>query len=143
MAPIDAGNFAAQAVEPTRADFAALRSALDAQVAVYTAKVQPIRHDVFAHAGRITREERFELFARLFTREFEQLVVFALRLHRALEHLYMNGLRLVLDHAPSVIGELLAQPVPQYTTTWEHRHVVTDTAKFFASLRARTDVKRD
>jgi hypothetical protein len=137
MSPDDAMRYVSQAFEeyePKRTDLAPLQSALNEQREVYVTKVQPIRHEVFAHSGRLTPEDRDRLFAKPFDRELERLVVFALQLHDALFQFCHNGTRPQLRDAPSNVVEMLRDPVPPNTSTWEQRHVVTDTAKFLASL---------
>jgi hypothetical protein len=107
MSPDDAARYVSLAFEeyePKRADLTPLQTALNAQREVYVEKVQPIRHEVFAHSGRL------------------------------------NGSRPQLRDAPSNVVEMLRDPVPPHTSTWEQRHVVTDTAKFLASLGPRNDV---
>jgi len=57
MSPDDAMRYVSQAFEeyePKRTDLAPLQSALNEQREVYVTKVQPIRHEVFAHSGRLT-----------------------------------------------------------------------------------------
>jgi hypothetical protein len=141
MAPAAAEAFVAaaevfvagtNAFEIVRTDLAALDDAFEAQSLIYLAKVRPIRHKVYAHTGRITRDERDALFTGLPpVRDFERLVVFPLRLHRALFSLYTDGRRAILDDVPTVIDNVLAAPVPPRTSTWaEHRHAAADVARF-------------
>jgi hypothetical protein len=78
-----------------------MRKEFEGYRASYESRVQPIRHGVFAHAGRLDRKARDELFTKVFIRELEKMVVFPLRLHRALFHLYMNGSKPSLDSPPT------------------------------------------
>jgi hypothetical protein len=107
---------------------AAIRDEFERYRSLYESKVQPIRHSVFAHAGRITREERDELFTRVFTRELERMVVFPLRLHRALFHLYSNGSAPQLEQPPTVITDVLNALPSDSTSTWEHLHAAKNAA---------------
>ena len=107
LSATDAHAYASEAFEPRAAAFKPLRDAFDEHRALYVAKVQPIRHQVFAHAGRIAREERDALFSDLFVRELEGLVVFPLRLASAFFRLYHDGIEPVLaDNVPTVITDV-------------------------------------
>jgi hypothetical protein len=143
MTPEAADTFVADAWELKRADVAALTDAFEHQRAVYVAKVKDIRDKVYAHAGRITRERRDELFEGLMLREWEHLIVFPLRLHAALFGLYDNGTQPTLYDVPTIIGQVLADPVPERTTTMEHRHAATDTTEFLHDLLKHAQAARE
>jgi hypothetical protein len=89
----------------------------------YENRVRPIRHQVFAHAGAFAPEDRDELFAQLDLQRYQALVLFPLRLHRALRELYHNGRRLTLESIPTTIDEVMANLPGQGPGTWEHLHV--------------------
>lgn len=133
LARSDAQQYAAEAFEPGPQGFVILRRALEEHAAIYTANVQELRHKMFAHAGRLTRQRRHELLGGVFWHDLEQLVVFPLRLHRALFKLYHDGIEPLLDDAPTLIEDAVA-PVPRGTNTWAHRHAASDAAEFLASL---------
>lgn len=141
-----AAHFVEGAFEAKCKDFGSIRGALTKQREVYVEKIEPLQHKQFAHAGRLERAQRDALFNALFKRELEGLAVFAVQLYRAISHLYYSGHEPVIDDAPSVIGQLLDDPVGKRVSTWEHRHVVTDTARFIASLSpasANGDLEHD
>jgi hypothetical protein len=126
---------AAEAYELRRGALMPIREEFRKRQEFYRQKVAPIRHKVFAHAAMLDREEREKLFTDLFRRPLEDLVVFSLRLHRALSKLYHDGREPVLDDAPSNIGDVMkALPAPR-TTTWEHLHTARDTAAFLEWLK--------
>lgn len=122
MAADDARTFASQAASLKASVVAELGKEFERHRALYDTNVRPIRHSVFAHAGRISRQERDALFTRVFTRELERMVVFPLRLHRALFQLYMNGDEPLLDSPPTLITDVLNALPDDSTTTWEHLH---------------------
>jgi hypothetical protein len=97
------------------------------------ANISDLRNKVFAHAGRLTRERRHELLGGVLWHDLEQLVVFPLRLHRALFRLYYDGSEPTLDDAPTRIAEVIELLSPGINT-WAHRHAASDTARFLSTL---------
>ena len=131
LSATDAHAYASEAFEPRAGAFKPLRDAFDEHRALYVAKAKPIRHQVFAHAGRIAREERDALFSDLFVRELERLVVFPLRLASAFFRLYHDGIEPVLaDNVPTVITDVLAAAPGEHTSTWEHLHAAANVTRF-------------
>jgi hypothetical protein len=135
LLPQQAKQYAADRYELSRGGLAQLRGEFQKRQDLYRDKVSPIRHKVFAHAGRLDRTARDALFTALFRRSLEDLVVFTLRLHIALWQLYHNGLEPVLRDAPSNIIEVMkALPQPGMSS-WEHLHSAKDTAEFLDWLK--------
>lgn len=118
--------YVADAWELRPSGLADLRKEFEAKREFFKDKVGPIRHRVFAHAARITREERDALFTGLFMRPLEELVVYTVRLHRAMFQLYHNGRQPQLDQAPSNIVEVMKALPERGTNTWEHLHASKD-----------------
>jgi hypothetical protein len=103
---------------------------------VYSRDVEPVRHKVFAHAGRLEVAARDALFTRVFLRDFEKLAVFPLRLYRALFGLYRNGMPPMLDSPPTIVTDVLKAVPDDSTTTWEHLHVAKQVEEFVAWMKA-------
>jgi hypothetical protein len=131
----DADKFVEGAHELSLADLRPLRSAFDEQLAIYVGKVKPIRDKAYAHSARITRDALEAMFYDLPAHTIERLVVLPMQLQRSLWHAYFNGSPPVLDDAaPTIVGDVLANPVPPRANTWEHRHAASDTAQFLDEL---------
>ncbi|MGB8434562.1 MAG: hypothetical protein WCE38_09910 [Burkholderiales bacterium] len=133
--PTFAAQYASEAHHLKKGDLQPLVDALDQQRAYYDDAVAPIRHNVFAHQGRMTRAERDEIFAQLPIRQLEALVVFPLRLYDALWALYMNGAPPELRSAPTNVAEITAAGLGKNVSTWEHLHVVANVAALLKALR--------
>jgi hypothetical protein len=123
-----------RAFEPTRDSFRSLREELALHQEFFDDYVAPIRHSVFAHTGRLQPGERDKLFANLRVRHLEELLVFPLRMHKALWELYHNGREPVLEDAPRQIAEVLAS-LDGSSSNWEHQEFVEDAAAFLRQLR--------
>jgi len=135
MSPEQAQEFARGTFRATSPTFEGLAEAFEPHRKVYVDRVEPIRDTVFAHAGQLSRAARDEMFTKLFVRELEQMVVFPLALHRVLFHLYFNGSTPTLESPPTVVPEILRALPGNGTSTWEHLHVVKDTARMIVWLR--------
>jgi hypothetical protein len=133
--PTFAAQYASEAFKLPRNGLQPLMEALEANRTFYEANVEQIRHTVFAHSGRLSLAERDALFTGLTVRELEKLVVFPLRLHRALQQLFDNGMEPVLQDAPTNVVEIHGTPLGTGVNTWEHRHVVDAVAKLLGSLK--------
>jgi hypothetical protein len=107
---------------------------LNRHTADYRDRVEPIRHKVYAHAGKITRDERDRLFTGVKVRELERLTVFPLRLDRALSMLFENGLEPALGDPVTIIGEVLRNSPEKGQSTWEHYQQAGDAALFLRAL---------
>jgi AbiU2 len=122
--PVDeATEFANAAFCLEQQDLTVVAGEASIHQAYYQEIVRPIRHQVFAHAGTLTVSERNELFGQLNLKQYQELVLFPLRLHRALRELYHNGRRLTLESAPTAMNEVLAKLPGDGPYTWEHLHV--------------------
>jgi hypothetical protein len=128
--PADAKKCVADVWELRPGGLANLRNEFEAKREFFREKVGPIRHRVFAHAARITKEERDTFFTALFMRPLEELIVFTVRLQRAMFQLYHNGREPVLAPAPSNIVEVMKSLPGRGTSTWEHLHAAKDTRAF-------------
>lgn len=115
-------------LQPIRAEYEHLRR-------LYKANIEPIRHRVFAHAGKITRQELNELFTKVFLRDLERMVVFPLRLERALSGLYVNGTEPTLESVPTNMVEILNDLPDDATTSWEHFHAIKNAAGVAAWMK--------
>lgn len=131
----EARKYATDAYVPKIGCLDSFVSELQQMKCTYKEQVQPIRHDVFAHAGRLSNDDRNDLFTMLFVRDLERLTVFPLRLYSALYQYYENGREPVLADVPTVIGAVVSELPSEFTSTWEHMHVAADTKDFMESLK--------
>lgn len=131
----DAHGFALEASEFDTKAFDKVRKEAELCHKIYEARVQPIRHRVYAHANKTAREQIEALFANLLDRALERVTTFPLQLHDAFRHAYLNGKPLALREAPSNVVDIVRQGLPEYTTTWEHVHSVDAVAKFLQEIR--------
>lgn len=131
MSPPEARRYASEAYELRAGGLNKLRAAALEKQAVFDDKVAPIRHGVFAHAGRLSAGERDALFSGLPTRTLEDLCVFPLRMHRGLTHLYHDGAPPTLQDAPSLYATVLKELPGPRVNTWEHLHAAKDAKEFF------------
>jgi hypothetical protein len=123
-----------RAFEPRRESFRTLREELDRHQQLFNDYVAPIRHKVFAHTEPLRANERDKLFADLRVWHLEELLVFPLRMHRAMWELYHNGREPVLQEAPRQIAEVLTS-LEGSASNWEHQEFVEDAAGFLRQLR--------
>jgi hypothetical protein len=126
MSQTEARAYVADAWELGTNGLAELRKEFEAKREFFKERVGPIRHRVFAHAARITQEERNALFTGLFMRPLEELVVFTVRLHRAMFQLYHNGRQPRLDPAVSNIVDVMSALPERGVNSWEHLHAAKD-----------------
>ncbi|HEY7640198.1 MAG TPA: hypothetical protein VH814_10770 [Steroidobacteraceae bacterium] len=131
----DAHSFAEDSCTLKTSDLQPVRDQFETFRQLYKANVEPIRHKVFAHAGKIHRKELNELFTKVFLRDLERMVVFPLRLERALGGVYLDGLALTLDPVPTNAVEILNNLPGDATNTWEHFHAVKSAAAVAAWMK--------
>jgi hypothetical protein len=117
------------------ADLVPIRDEFEHFRLLYKTNIEKIRHKVFAHAGKVSRQELNELFTKVFLRDLERMVVFPLRLERALFGLYANGLAPMLEPVPTNTVEILHNLPDDATNTWEHIHVVRSVAAMAAWMK--------
>ena len=135
MTAEDARSFAEGTWTLKTSDLPPIRDEFEHFRQLYKANVEPIRHKVFAHAGRINRQELSELFTKVFLRDLERMVVFPLRLERALFGLYANGRAPTLESIPTNMVEILNRLPGDATSTWEHLHAVKNAAAVAAWMK--------
>ena len=134
LSAADAKEFAAAAYELQTGGLASLIAEFEKQRKFYIKEIGPIRHNVFAHSGRLTHEARDALFTNLSRPDFEQLAVFPLRLYESLFRLY-EGREPVFEGPPTSITEMLTELPPSWITAWEHLHVARTVSVFLETLR--------
>jgi hypothetical protein len=96
-----------KSIHPANKDSFAAKSELDEWTSFFSASVEGIRHQVFAHSLGMSREKVDEMFSRLPVRKYETLLVFPLRLLSSLDQLYMNGRKPDLPEMPTLIHEVI------------------------------------
>jgi len=130
MAKDAAKVYASKAYELPRDGLTALRTEFEAKRQFYVDHIQPIRHNVIAHAGRLSNEERNELFSNLFVRELESVAVFPLCLYETFFKLYHNSQEPELDDVPTSIVEILKGGAGGPISTLEHQRVAATVENF-------------
>ena len=128
--------YASKAYELPRDGLTSLRTEFIAKQRFYVEHIQPIRHEVFAHAGRLTNEEREKLFSNLFIRELESVAVFPLRLYETFFKLYHDSQEPQLDDVPTSIVEILEGGAGGPIAMLEHQHVAATAENFLNWLTA-------
>jgi hypothetical protein len=121
---------------PSQAQFEALTIALTEAMALYEAKVEPIRHKVFAHAGRITQGDLHEMFGNVPVSDFERLSIFPQCLHETLWQTFTNGRELVLIESQTAVAEFVANPLGRRSIGLEPEYAVRDATDFLAWLES-------
>jgi hypothetical protein len=131
-----AKEYAADAFELRPSGLSKVRAEFQTRRQFFLDKVAPIRHQVFAHAAKINKEERDALFTAVLMRPLEELVVFTLRLHGSLFQLYHNGREPLLEDAPSNIVDVIKNLPEKGTSTWEHLHAAKEAAALLEWAKA-------
>ena len=131
LSATEAIRYAAEAPVVPRSAWDLLQQEVNEKQLVFDAKVAPIRHKVFAHAGRISHEQRDALFLGLMVRTMEDLCVFPLSVHDAVRGFYLDGREPLLRHPPSLLADVIKSLPQSLISTWEHLHVAKDAADFF------------
>jgi hypothetical protein len=135
LSPENAKVSAAKAYELRPGGLNELRRQFEQKLQFFEDKVAPIRHNVYAHAGKLTFDDRDTLFYDLQLRSLEDLVVFPLRVESALFQLYHNGRPPELDAAPSLISDVIKSAPARGEGTWEHLHTAQNVVAFLDWLR--------
>jgi hypothetical protein len=135
MPPEAAKEFAKGTFALAAEDLDQIYAEYDVHRRLYKEKIEPIRHNVFAHAGRMTKNDRDALFTKLFVRKLEEIVVFPLRVHRALFGLYHNGLDLAIESPPTNVVHMLEVLPDKFTNSWEHLHAVANAARLLLWMK--------
>jgi HEPN superfamily AbiU2-like protein len=135
LAQHDAQAYAADAYELRPGGLDDIRRQFEQKRQFFENKVAPIRHQVYAHAGKLNGKELDQLFNGLPMRALEDLIVFPLRLERAMFNLYHNGRAPALEAVPSLIHDVLKAEPNSWVRTWEHSHAAANAAAFLDWLR--------
>lgn len=103
-------GFMANAVEPQQADWRRLEGHVNKWFAIFKGKYRPLRHKVYAHADRVSKDELDAMFVATNYRELEKMVAFLVSYHHALWDLYHNGSRPVLTRLRYSVVQMLKHP---------------------------------
>jgi AbiU2 len=117
------------------ADLKPLRDEFDAIKKIWDKEFKPIRHEVFAHASRLTQQEIEELFSKTLVEELENLTVFPLRLTNLLWELYTNARPIRPYPVATRIPDVLARAPGKVISNLEHEHAVNMTVEFLENLK--------
>jgi hypothetical protein len=117
-----------------RAQLQPLRDEFNAMKKIWDEEFKTIRHKVFAHAGRLTRQEIDELFGKALVEKMENLTVFPLRLTASLWDLYTNARSIRPYPVATRIPDVLANVPGNVISNLEHEHAAKTTVEFLKSL---------
>jgi hypothetical protein len=132
----DAENYVAGKPTIPRSAWQSLKAATAERQTLYQEQIKPLRHEIFAHSGQLTHDERAQLFTKARVRTLEELSVFPLRTSRAIWECYHNGTMPILEDVPSLYSEVrAAMPPPEYVS-WEHLHAAREASAFLDWLKA-------
>jgi hypothetical protein len=135
MTRAQADKFVGDAFEADAKTFRSMRKVVAEARSMYDGKARPIRDQIFAHTGRLTRSAQASFFNKLPAREFESLALTPLRVHDALQRLFCDGHEPTLRDAPSNIADVVAAKPGRRASTWHHVHVAAETAALLESIR--------
>jgi hypothetical protein len=119
---------------PVADDFRRLRKEVAARRTTYQATCDRIRDGIFAHNEVTDPKAVAELFSKVETRSFQQLLVFLNRLHEALWQLYHNGRKPVLKPMPSSARRMVRTHMKKWQRRTIHQRVVKDVQEFLESI---------
>jgi hypothetical protein len=134
MTDAEAEIFVSTAHDTKRGSFDYWRRELDELQSLYAKKIKPIRDQVFAHAGKITKDERDDLFTDVFNREIERLAVFPLQLTEALFQLFHNGYEPKQTAVETNIVDVMKSLPDKKTIALEHLRAAKTVAGFLHTL---------
>jgi hypothetical protein len=118
------------------ADLKPLRDEFNAMKKIWDEEFKQIRHEVFAHAGRLTQREIEELFSKTLVEKLENLTVFPLRLTNLLWELYTNARPIHPYPVATRIPDVLAKVPGKVISNLEHEHAIKTTVEFLKSLNS-------
>jgi hypothetical protein len=130
MASEQAKRFVKDTFVADETTFSDVRRSCAQARSIYISKAKPIRDKVFAHTAKTNGVDLDFLYKDFLTGDFENLAVLPLRLHRAIFHLYHDGIQPILQDAPTQIEAVLTSRPGKHHSTWHHLHVAADTAAF-------------
>jgi hypothetical protein len=111
-----------------------LRDEFNVMKKIWEQEFRPIRHQVFAHAGRLTPQEIDELFGKALVEKMENLTVFPLRLTNSLWERYTNARPIRPYPVATRIPDVLAKVPGKVISNLEHEHAAKTTVEFLKSL---------
>jgi hypothetical protein len=96
--------------EPTSKDIRNLKKHVAKRRRIYEENYKPLRHQIFAHRGRMTKAEVDKLFAETNNSEMQKMLIFLSRLHESLWQMYFNGRKPTLRPARFSVNRILDKP---------------------------------
>ena len=113
-----------------------LRDEFNAMKKIWDNEFKQIRHEVFAHAGRLTQQEIEQLFSKTLVEKLEKLTVLPLRLTTSLWELYTNARPISTFPVATSVNDVLAKVPGKVYSNLEHEHAAKTTVEFLKSLTA-------
>ena len=128
---------------PTPAEFRRLRAHVMKHRQLYEKSYKAIRDKFFAHAEASDDAEVEDMFSNTSKREIERILLFLIRLHDALWHLYMNGHKPTLRALPTSIKPSGRLTLPRTLLSGVHRRMTRDTQSLLLHIAAQPAVAAD
>ena len=135
MAAAQAAAYAAEAYEPTAADFRILRKQVATRRRIYEARYRDIRDKIFAHKALSNTADTDQLFKKTNIEEMKALFAFLHALHNALWELLFNGRRHDLR-----IEQFNSKPIRGRSN--KPGEMVTEQAEDFFLLRLNANLRQ-
>jgi hypothetical protein len=135
------GHHALFASDNARARLSTLQGEAQRRESLYADKLKPLRDQVIAHMGDMPEHVRDIHFLLLRKRDMEDLVLFPLRLHRALLALKNGGTGADLENVPTEITEVVCARRDSTYADWKHIEASAATLKFLDWLRSTPLIK--
>jgi AbiU2 len=128
---------------PRAADFRRLRSHIKNHRQLYEKSYRALRDKHFAHTELDDDADIDSMFSKTSKREIERILLFLIRLHDALWHLYMNGHRPTLRTIRGSVKPSGRLILPRTQLSGVHRRMTRDTADVLKRIAAQPAVAAD
>ena len=125
---------------PAPAEFRRLRAHVKKHRQLYEKSYKTLRDKYFAHSEIADEADIENIFSKTSKREIERLLLFLIRLHDSLWHLYMNGHRPTLRALPRSVKPSGRLTLPRTQLSGLHRRMTRDTADILNRIAAQPAV---
>lgn len=122
---------------PVPAEFRRLRGHVKKHRQLYEKSYKTLRDKHFAHTEIADEADIENAFSKTSKREIERMLLFLIRLHDSLWHLYMNGHRPTLRTLPSSVKASGRLTLPRTQLSGVHRRMTRDTADILTRIAAQ------
>lgn len=122
---------------PAPSEFRRLRAHVKRHRQLYKDNYKTLRDKYFAHTEIVDADDIDSMFSKTSKREIERILLFLIRLHDSLWHLYMNGHKPTLRALPPSIKASGRLTLPRTLLSGVHRRMTRDTADVLIRLAAQ------